>query len=286
MSENPLITVIIPAHNSAKTIETAIRSILGQSYANLEVIVVDDNSTDQTKDVVESMAKTDSRLFYYRLPFDDPQRVNRRGRNINAGYMARNYGLEKAHGELITFQDADDASLRNRIDFQCRLLKKHDAMHVVLDWQAFDERFLGKALDGDRFLNDHPLMIGPKELSSIAYRSKGLLIKVFGKLHSKIDFEIKRTRIINKLFFGTLEAYPGTGNSPLFKREVAEKVKFRRLADRVWPSFMGRGADRDFNFQAAETFGKSYVFFVPLYMWRQDMQNEKYAGLIEKYIIG
>ncbi len=55
----------------------------------------------------------------------------------------------------------------------------------------------------------------------------------------------------------------------MFKREVMEKVQFRKLKDRVWPSFMGRGADRDFNFQVAETFKNSYYFPIALYLWRK-----------------
>jgi glycosyltransferase involved in cell wall biosynthesis len=275
---NPRITVIIPAYNSARTIGTAIQSILDQTYSNLEVLVIDDNSTDATNEVVGAFVKKDRRVSYHKLPYIDPNRVNKKGRNINAGYMARNYGFEKARGELITFQDADDASFKNRIEYQLELLKKHGAMHVTLDWQMLREDFIGKRFDADRFAHK-PEMIGPKELSLLATAAKGILPKIIGKFHSSIDFEIKRSPVINKLFFGSLAPYPGTGNSPLFKREVIEKVRFRKLADRVWPSFTGRGADRDFNFQVAETFKNSYVFFVPLYMWRQREQNERYKNI-------
>ena len=73
-----------------------------------------------------------------------------------------------------------------------------------------------------------------------------------------------------------MEDYPGTGNSPLFKREVIDKVIFRKLSERIWPSFMGRGADKDFNFQVAETFKNSYHFGIPLYLWRVEKQNPLY----------
>jgi len=281
----PLISVIIPAHNNEKTIETAIRSILTQTWDNLEVLIIDDNSTDATKSVVENIIKEDSRLSYHTLTFNDPQRINKRGRNINAGYAARNYGFEKVNGEYITFQDADDASFKNRIEVQYKLLKKHNATHVTLDWQKYHDQYVGKTFDVEAFSERAIEQKNPLQIEEIGNRAKGLGIKILGSFHASIDFEIKRARFINKLFFGTLEAYPGTGNSPLFTREVIKSVKFRKLSERVWPSFMGRGADRDFNFQVAETFKNSYVFFIPLYMWRQDKENEKYPYDLKKYII-
>jgi hypothetical protein len=147
----------------------------------------------------------------------------------------------------------------------------------------YDEKYLGKSFDAEKFLKDHPGMVGPEELYALSQKTKGIFHKLFGNLHSKIDFELKRARVINKLFFGSLASYPGTGNSPLFKREVIDKVKFRKLADRVWPSFMGRGADRDWNFQVAETFKNSHVFFVPIYLWRQNKQNERYTEDLTPY---
>lgn len=281
----PLISVIIPAHNNKETIGQAIESMINQTWKELEIIVIDDNSTDNTKDVVLEYVKKDNRVMYYPLPFDDPNRVNKRGRNINAGYMSRNYGFERAKGELITFQDADDASFLNRIEAQYELLVRHNATHVTLDWQTFDQKLVGKKFDIKRFMEANKnLIVRPDELVSLAQETKGIFIKLFPQWATQIDFEVKRLRVINKFFFGSLESYPGTGNSPLFRREVIERVKFRKLADRVWPSFMGRGADRDFNFQVAETYKNSYVFFIPMYMWRVSRQNERYSNL-EGYIL-
>lgn len=281
----PLISVIIPAHNSSQTIGVAIESMINQTWRELEIIIVDDNSIDNTKSIVSEYMRKDSRISYYALPFDDPQRINRRGRNINAGYMARNFGFEKAKGSLITFQDADDSSFLNRIEIQYKLLTKYKATHVALDWQTFRLDLKGKKFDAENFmLLNHNLIVRPNELQKMAKNSKGILLKICPKLSKMIDFEIRRMRIVNKLFFGSLDSYPGTGNSPLFRKEVTERVKFRKLSDRVWPSFMGRGADRDFNFQVAETFKNSYVFFIPMYMWRVSRQNERYGDL-RRYII-
>ena len=285
----PLITVIIPTHNNEKTIAVAIDSILSQTWENLEILIIDDNSTDTTKDVVSTYITKDTRISYHPLPWNDPQRINKRGRNINAGFSARNHGFEKSHGDFITFQDADDASFTNRIEIQYQLLTQYKATHVTLDWQKLDTRYICKKFNVEQYLTSHelvvPEMVEPEKLISLARVSKGIALKILGRLHTYIPFEIKRLRLVNKLFFGTLLGYPGTGNSPLFKREVINSIRFRKLSARVWPSFMGRGADRDFNFQVAETFKNSYVFFLPLYMWRQNIQNSKYTEDLGKYII-
>lgn len=274
----PLISVIVPSYNAANSIGVALHSLQKQTYQNLEIIVVDDKSTDSTRNVVENIIKTDSRVKYFVLPNDDPHRFNERGRNINAGYAARNYGFEKIQGEWVTFQDADDASLLNRIEAQYELAKKYNATHVCIDWQQLTPARLEKKLDFIKILSDHPeTVVSPQELTFLAKKTKGSIIPLIGSLNKHIPFEWKRLRIINKIFFGSLDPYPGTGNSPLFKREVVERVKFRPLAERIWPSFMGRGADRDFNFQVAETFQNSYTFLIPLYLWRQKSQNARYT---------
>ncbi|MEK7607401.1 MAG: glycosyltransferase family 2 protein [Patescibacteria group bacterium] len=276
----PLISVIIPVHNCEKTIAIAIDSILNQTYKNLEVIVVDDGSTDGTRAIVEQIVKKNQNIKLI-TGSDDPYRFDiKLNRNVNAGYSARNTGFKHALGEYITFQDADDASFLNRIEVQYDLLKKYSSTHVTLDWIRFNEKYLGKKLDVSQYLQNLE-MTGPDELYKMSQRSKGFVAKISKTLNIAIPFHIKRKKFINKLFFGSLENYPGTGNSPLFKCEVLEKVKFRKLADRVWPSFMGRGADKDFNFQIAETFKNSHVFFIPLYMWRVKNKNSRYLNGIE-----
>lgn len=264
--ENPLISVIIPAHNNGATLRVAVDSIRDQTYRNLEIIIVDDNSTDDTPEIAHTLESEDPRVTYFKLEDNDADRINiSLGRNVNAGYSARNYGFTKARGELITFQDGDDASLGNRVEMQYRLLSTSDASHITTGWLPFSGELLGTQGDGQM----HEPTLGPDELYALSQETKGFVAKIAPSLNALIPFRYKRLRIINKLFFGSLAPYPGAGNSPLFRREVIKKVQFRKLQDRVWPSFMGRGADRDFNFQVAETFKNSYFFDIPLYLWRK-----------------
>ncbi len=239
--------------------------IRNQTYRNVEIIIVDDRSTDDTAPVAQALVREDPRITYQRLEEDDPDRIDpSTGRNVNAGYSARNHGLALARGELITFQDGDDASLVNRLEVQYALLTRYGAAHVVTGWRPFAEGLVGTEGPG---APDAPTL-GPEELYALSQQTKGLVAKLFPTLNRAIPFRHKRWRFVHKLFFGSLAPYPGAGNSPLFRRDVAEYVRFRKLREREWPSFMGRGADRDFNFHVAERFRNSYFFDIPLYLWR------------------
>lgn len=264
---DPVISVIIPAHNNEATIATAIRSMLNQTHRELEVIVVDDNSVDSTHAVVARFPT----VRYLSLPFDDPHRYNHRGVNINAGWMARNYGVDHAKGEWITFQDADDGSLLNRVEVQLALAQQYRSSHVCINWQPFDEALLGTTLDMTQWLTEHPQAVTQShQVVELAKKNKGVGFTLAPRLHAHIPFPLKRRM---PLFFPAWDPYPYAGNSPLVKREVFEQVRFRPRDQRVWPSDRGRGADRDFNFQVADTFQKSLCANIPLYLWRVDTQN-------------
>lgn len=282
MEQRPLISIIIPSYNCAPTIGVALRSMVDQTYPHLEIIVVDDASTDNTKELVLEMAKDHPNIYYYRIDADDPQRTNVRGRNINAGWRARNYGFEKSHGEWIVFQDADDASFLNRIEVLYNLAVQYHSSHVCAQWIRYDKALLGKILDVDAIMKENSVILQSAEIVRLARKCKGLLPRILGSWHRFIPFEWKRKPLIHKLFFGALDPYPGSGH-PFIKREVMEGVRWRSLEERVWPSFMGRGADRDFNFRVAETFKNSMCINLPLYLWRTEFENTKFKGY-EKYV--
>lgn len=265
----PLISVIIPARQSGGTVEAAIRSILKQTYAHTEILVIDDHSTDNTETVTRALSHEDSRISYHRLPFDDPHRYDSRlKKNINAGYAARNYGFDLAQGEYITFQDADDVSLLNRLEIQYNLLQAHNAIHFTLGWIPYQESLKGRSINADLYIAKHqPKLWKPEDLYRLSQKTKGLVAKICPRINTGVPFYLKRLKFVHRCFFGALDPYPGAGNSPLFHKDVVQRVRFRPLRERVWPSFMGRGADRDFNFQVAETFRNSYILEIPAYLW-------------------
>lgn len=110
MKKHPKVSVIIPTYNRARLIGRAIRSILNQTFQDFEIIVVDDGSTDNSKDICCSL--NDSRLHYIR------HEQNR------GGGAARNTGIVAAQGEYIAFQDSDDEWLSDKLERQIQILEK------------------------------------------------------------------------------------------------------------------------------------------------------------------
>ena len=110
----PLISVMMPTYNNAKYIKQAIESIYAQNYDNIEIIVVDDGSTDNTKEIVQQYK--DIKYFYIEhkgIPF------------------ARNTALEKSTGEYIAFLDSDDYWLPNKLNTQIQYFKDHPDCEIV-----------------------------------------------------------------------------------------------------------------------------------------------------------
>jgi len=107
----PLVSVLVSAYNAAETAEYAVRSMLQQSYQNLEILVCDDASTDATASVLAAAFSSDPRVSLFR------SRKNQGTYNIRNSLMAR------ARGELVTVHDADDLSLPRRIEYQVRQLR-------------------------------------------------------------------------------------------------------------------------------------------------------------------
>ncbi len=91
---DPIVSVVIPTYNRAALITRSIPSVLNQTFQNIEVIVVDDGSTDETADVVGGLH--DARIKYIRLPS-----------NTGAG-ASRNIGIHRSAGDFLAFQDSDD----------------------------------------------------------------------------------------------------------------------------------------------------------------------------------
>ncbi|HEX4958644.1 MAG TPA: glycosyltransferase [Lacibacter sp.] len=92
---SPIISVVIPVYNAAPYLEQCIRSVLGQTFRDLEVIAVNDGSTDDSAAILDALAATDSRL---RVFHNENKRVS----------ATRNFGLAQASGAWIAFCDADD----------------------------------------------------------------------------------------------------------------------------------------------------------------------------------
>ena len=110
---SPLVSIVVATRDNRPTIERSLRSLMTQTYANLEVIVVDDSSSDGTGDVVRRLQLEDKRIF-----------LLRNDRHLGTG-QSRNRAMRVAQGEYITFQDGDDYSFPQRIEMQVQALLSH-----------------------------------------------------------------------------------------------------------------------------------------------------------------
>lgn len=112
--ENPLISLIIPIYNGEPYVQRLITAIKAQTYGNLEVLLINDGSTDNTVEQCEKYIGGDKRFIIFTKE--------------NGGVSsARNYGLQKAQGEFIAFIDADDYIYPEYIEYLYFLLIKHQA---------------------------------------------------------------------------------------------------------------------------------------------------------------
>ncbi len=122
MSEQPLVSVIIPAYNAEAFIQETLRSVLAQTYTNLEVLVVDDGSHDRTAEMVKGFVKQDARVTLLQQP--------------NAGVAAaRNLAIQQAKGEFIAPIDADDIWFPQNIAKQVqRFVESSADVGLVYSW--------------------------------------------------------------------------------------------------------------------------------------------------------
>ena len=109
-----LVSVLVPVFNSGRFLQETIDSLLGQTYRDLEIVLLDDGSSDDSVKIAESIARTDSRIIVL------PPHVH------NLGVVAtRNGLLQNARGAFIAWNDSDDVSKPERIERQVAYLQKH-----------------------------------------------------------------------------------------------------------------------------------------------------------------
>ncbi|MFD1094497.1 glycosyltransferase family 2 protein [Salegentibacter chungangensis] len=129
MNKNPaLVSVIMPAFNSAGYISGSVRSVLEQTYSDLELIIVDDASTDATLATIQGLAAEDSRL-----------RIIRNKSNEGAG-ISRNKGIEAARGAFIAFLDDDDLWKPEKLEKQLKFMQESQVKVCFSSYELISEK--------------------------------------------------------------------------------------------------------------------------------------------------
>ncbi|MCX6794943.1 MAG: glycosyltransferase family A protein [Candidatus Falkowbacteria bacterium] len=159
---NPLVSVVITTKNEEPNIENCLRSIKDQAYSNLEVIVVDNNSSDQTKEIAGQYTKL---VFDLSKETDLIEIKNYRGAQLN-------FGVGRAKGEIIFFPDADMTFSKDLIMEATKKLKEFDALYVP-------EIICGKRLFG-KIRNFERSFYNKTCIDGIRIIKKDLFLKVGG----------------------------------------------------------------------------------------------------------
>lgn len=146
-NKNPLVSIIVPAYNAERYISATIDSLINQTYNNLEIVVIDDGSSDGTHTILTDFARRDDRVKI----------INQKNSGQSA---ARNTGLKECHGDLITYVDSDDWLSIEAIE---RIVK---AFNEDVDIVMYDYvREFPSASKVRKILASSQLCLSPKELN-------------------------------------------------------------------------------------------------------------------------
>src|SRR6476620_6374719 len=122
--ESPLVSVVMPVYNARKFLAKAISSIISQSLANFELIIINDGSTDGSPEIINSFASTDKRIHV----ISNPSPLGK------AGDAAKELGIKMSKGKYIAIMDADDTAMPNRLEVQYNFMEAHPDIFLCGSW--------------------------------------------------------------------------------------------------------------------------------------------------------
>lgn len=211
-----LLSIIIPAYNAAETITRSLDSVLNQSYQNLEVIVVNDGSSDKTEEILKDYASRDKRIKYI---YKDNGGVS----------SARNLGMLQATGDYISFLDCDDSY---RIDFAKLVVNKIGKVQPDLIFCGFNKVIDNKVeAFNTKFSTSN--ILKNYLLGVTAVQTAGWIIRR--------EFLIKR-----EIFF--LEGYSWGEDVEFFSKVLSKNPALSFIEDYLVNYYVGHSEDQLSNF--------------------------------------
>lgn len=181
MENTPLVSVIVPTYNFGKYIGKCVDSILNQSYDNIEIIIVNDGSTDDTKNILEELKKDNSNIII----------INK----VNEGVsVARNIGLDCASGEYVIFVDGDDYLSQDSVEYMVDLINNSEA-----DFGVSKNCFMR---DGEaQVYSDTVKKLTPQDATALLL-SPALIVGCWNKIYRKSILDKYNIRFNPELFYG------------------------------------------------------------------------------------
>lgn len=175
-----LISVIVPIYNVENYLRRCVNSIINQIYKNLEIILVDDGSTDNSGKICDEYAKTDNRIIV----------VHKKNGGVSD---ARNKGVEIVKGKYITFVDPDDYISEDYIEYLYNILVRNNANMSICNVKKIFKN-IKYELQQESFMK----VLKPEEVFENILLNKGIEVAVYGKLYDiklfdKIKFPFGKT---------------------------------------------------------------------------------------------
>ncbi len=168
----PKLSIVVPVYNVEKVIRKALDSLVGQTLEDIEILLVNDGSTDHSEEICREYAEKDSRIRLFSKP--------------NGGLSdARNYGMERASADVIGFVDSDDYVDLDMFECLLRIKNEHGAQIAVggVRMATYEEEvYLDRAIDGEKVFNTHDAM------AELLY-SKRILNSVCNKIFDRSLFD-------------------------------------------------------------------------------------------------
>lgn len=236
--EQPKISVIVTNYNHKNYIKHSVESILKQTYRNIEITIVDDMSTDGSREVIEKIVKDNSTEIPIKTIFLD--------KNMGK-WNALNVAISNTDCPLVTLCDADDASCPQRLEFQLKVLIKEKSYHNLCGFtHCYSQDDMDRSSNATfpDFVDD--LIIKHQDVTKLVYTGF-------------------KTEGINHYYTGNFEVH---GASALFYRQLWENgIKFL-------PGGLGlrcqKAEDGDFNTKLTLLLQKTSVLKLPLYSYRRN----------------
>ena len=179
-----LVSVIVPVYNVGAYLQQCLQSIASQSYAHLEVIVVDDGSTDDSGKIAEEWASRDNRFRVVHQP--------------NGGLSAaRNTALDHATGRYVTFVDSDDLIAPQYVEVLCQLIQESGAQAALCGWHLYpdgdtvpkpDDACHSRTYTAAEAANHSRTYTAAEAANHIFYQRKGLTQSVCARLYDASVF--------------------------------------------------------------------------------------------------
>ncbi len=169
------VSIIVPIYNTEKYLEECLKSIVTQSYPYLEIICVNDGSTDKSSEIIEKFAKNDRRIVV----------INQENKGLSA---ARNVGTDKARGEYIMYVDADDFIEVNAVEVMLKNILTHKTDFVIESIWNYDDEKQMRVEREDRYFtltwlgpnfNNRPI-----KTEELLFKLYNLPVMAWGKLYN------------------------------------------------------------------------------------------------------